>query len=64
MDLFYLWLFFFVNYSPSSGRLLLCKCAKINRIQWYFVTKIVLIYGEKKTFSSDREKLLKFEVKG
>ena len=30
---------------------------------WYFVTKIVLTYCEKKN-SSDREKLLKFEAGG
>ena len=31
--------------------------------KWYFVTKIVLTYCEKK-FSSDREKLLKFKAEG
>ena len=31
--------------------------------QWYFVTKIVLTYCEKKC-SSDQEKLLKFEAEG
>ena len=31
--------------------------------QWYFVTKVVLTYCEKKK-SSDREKLLKFETEG
>ena len=31
--------------------------------KWYFVTKIVLTYCEKK-YSSDREKLLKFEAEG
>ena len=31
--------------------------------KWYFVTKIVLTYCEKK-FSSDQEKLLKFEAEG
>ena len=31
--------------------------------QWYFVTKIVLTYCEKKC-SSDGEKLLKFEAEG
>ena len=30
---------------------------------WYFVTKIVLIFCEKNC-SSDREKLLKFEAEG
>ena len=30
---------------------------------WYFVTKIVLTYCEK-NYSSDREKLLKFEAEG
>ena len=30
---------------------------------WYFVTKIVLTYCEKKLFS-DREKLLKLEAEG
>ena len=34
--------------------------------KWYFVTKIVLTYFEKKMFlcSSDIEKLLKFEAEG
>ena len=32
--------------------------------KWYFVTKIVLTYCEKKYYSSDREKLLKFEAEG
>ena len=31
---------------------------------WYFVTKIVLTYCEKKKCSSDRENLLKFEAEG
>ena len=31
---------------------------------WYFVTKIVLTYCEKKKCSSDREKRLKFEAEG
>ena len=31
--------------------------------QWYFVTKVVLTYCEKKN-SNDREKLLKFEAEG
>ena len=31
--------------------------------KWYFVSKIVLIYCEKKMFSV-QEKLLKFEAKG
>ena len=31
--------------------------------KWYFVTKIVLTYCEKKC-CSDREKLLKFEAEG
>ena len=31
--------------------------------KWYFVTKIVLTYCEKKN-SSDKEKLLKFEAEG
>ena len=31
---------------------------------YYFVTKIVLTYCEKKNCSSDREKLLKFEAEG
>ena len=34
-----------------------------NMCCWYFVTKIVLTYCEKNC-SSDREKLLKFEVEG
>ena len=33
-------------------------------ILWYFVTKIVLTYCEKKKCSSDREKRLKFEAEG
>ena len=33
--------------------------------EWYFVTKIVLTYCEKKIVSiSDREKVLKFEAEG
>ena len=32
--------------------------------KWYFVTKIVLTYSEKKKCSSDREKLLEFEAGG
>ena len=38
----------------------LCQC----RLQknWYYVTKIVLTYCEKKKCFSDREKLLKFEI--
>ena len=37
---------------------------KIHEIKiWYFVTKIVLTYCEKRC-PSDREKLLKFEVEG
>ena len=32
-------------------------------ILWYFVTKIVLTYNEKKN-STDRETLLKFEAEG
>ena len=32
--------------------------------QWYFVTKIVLTYCEKKKCSSDPEKLLKFVAEG
>ena len=31
---------------------------------WYFVTKIILTYCEKKNCSSDLEKLLKFEAEG
>ena len=31
--------------------------------KWYFVSKIVLTYFEKKIYS-DREKLLKFEAEG
>ena len=34
-----------------------------NDLKWYFVTKIVLTYCEKKN-SSDREKLLKFNAEG
>ena len=32
--------------------------------KWYFVTKIVLTYCEKKVFSSNQEKLLKLEAEG
>ena len=32
--------------------------------KWYFVTKIVLTYCEKKKCSSDGEKLLKSEAEG
>ena len=35
----------------------------IGVLEWYFVTKIVLTYCEKKN-SSDGEKLLKFEAEG
>ena len=39
-------------------------CSVISDVkQWYFVTKVVLTYCEKKN-SSDREKLLKFEAEG
>jgi hypothetical protein len=39
------------------------RLAYLLTIQWYFVTKIVLTYCEKKC-SSDREKLLKFKAEG
>ena len=32
--------------------------------KWYFITKIVLTYCEKKIDLSDQEKLLKFEAEG
>ena len=32
--------------------------------KWYFVTKTVLTYCEKKNCFGDREKLLKFEAEG
>ena len=35
-----------------------------NLKKWYFVTKIVLTSTVRKNCSSDREKLLKFEVEG
>ena len=45
----------------------LCNMANLRLLvvvkEWYFVTKIVLNYCEKKN-SSDREKLLKFEAEG
>ena len=34
----------------------------LGKFIWYFVTKIVLAYREKKKYFSDREKLLKFEA--
>ena len=37
---------------------------KCTEEKWYFVTKIVLTYCEKKKCSSDLEKLLKFEAEG
>ena len=37
---------------------------KMSFKKWYFVTKIVLTYCEKKKCSSGREKLLKFEAEG
>ena len=40
------------------------KIKRGNNKKWYFVTKIVLTYCEKKKCSSDREKLLKFEAEG
>ena len=49
-----------ISYGPLSttlsGFLLVTE-------KWYFVTKIVLTYCEKKN-SSDREKLLKFMAEG
>ena len=40
------------------------QCLKVNNFQkWYFVTKIVLTYREKK-LSYGRNKLLKFEAEG
>ena len=48
-----------INYHTRKKTILSHKETK----QWYFVTKIVLTYCEKKN-SSDREKLLKFEVEG
>ena len=33
-------------------------------VKWYFVTKIVLTYCEKKLLISDGEKLLKFKAEG
>ena len=33
------------------------------QLNWYFVSKIVLSYSEKK-YSTDQEKLLKFEAEG
>ena len=41
------------------------ECLSYLRLnEWYFITKIVLTYCEKKKCSSDREKLLKFEAEG
>ena len=37
--------------------------ANFTEYHWYFVTKIVLTYGEKNC-SNDREELLKFEAEG
>ena len=38
--------------------------AKNNQQQWYFVSKIVLPFCEKKKCSIDLEKLLKFDAEG
>ena len=38
-------------------------CVSMQVKKWYFVTKIVLTYCEKKC-STDQEKLLKFEAEG
>ena len=39
------------------------KHVLMKSVIWYFVSKIVLTYCEKK-YSSDREQLLKFEAEG
>jgi hypothetical protein len=44
-----------VGFSACLDRLIVCDT-------WYFVTKIVLTYCEKKNRFSDQEKLLKFEA--
>ena len=38
------------------------KSKKVKRILWYFVTKIVQTYCEKKKCSCDREQILKFDA--
>ena len=47
---------------PAKERLAAEKPQLRPRI-WYFVSKIVLTYSEKKSFS-DREKLMKFRAEG
>ena len=59
---------FAIKYWLSLGTvvksfLLILKKVLLTK-KWYFVTKIVMTYCEKKNCSSDREKLLKFEAEG
>ena len=54
---------FAVTFLSSSKCFICLKWWWPSVWKWYFVTKIVLTYCEKKC-SSDREKLLKFEAEG
>ena len=54
------------NHTPYGGYVESIKQKRVVSLcqKWYFVTKIVLTFCEKKNCSSDREKLLKFEAEG
>ena len=53
-----------IHISLSSFLYVTVSFQEFSYDKWYFVTKIVLTYCEKKNCSSDREKLLKFEAEG
>ena len=60
------WIFFMFSWVPMLTRvenLLEVYRLLAPKIDWYFVSKIVLIYCEKNCFS-DGEKLLKFKAEG
>ena len=54
------------NHTPYGGYVESIKQKRVVSLcqKWYFVTKIVLTFCEKKNCSSDWEKLLKFEAEG
>ena len=58
--------FFFRKSSESRKYEVECpqKSNSLNIEQWYFVTKIVLTYCEKKIVLVIKEKLLKFKAEG
>ena len=60
------WIFFMFSWVPMLTRvenLLEVYRLLAPKIDWYFISKIVLIYCEKNCFS-EREKLLKFKAEG